>query len=222
MKQCVAAYSNFDAPTDGLGCFDSLFDYGKDAALLTTLDYVDALLLWGGADISPSLYKEQRYFNSGPTEPSPRDIFEWSLITEAVKNKKPIIGVCRGAQLLCAYAGGKLVQDVSGHQISHKITTHDGKNFLVNSYHHQMMYPYDVEHELLAFSTIKQSTRYEPEGLEYTSMMRKPSFEEAEVVYFPEINGFAIQCHPEWHTKDTPFNQWVLEQIISFCFKECK
>lgn len=220
MKQLVAAYSNFDAPKDGLGCFNTIFDYGKDAASLDSFNHVDALVLWGGADISPSFYKEDRIYSSGPINPTARDLYEWELIKEAVSMDIPIIGVCRGAQLLCAYAGGKLIQDVTGHQISHKLTTYDGETLLVNSYHHQMMYPYDVEHELLAWTTKKQATTYLPDTTEHAKHMLSPSFEEPEVVFFPEVRGFAVQCHPEWQQKTNPFNIWMDKQILSLCFKE--
>ena len=72
---------------------------------------VDVLLLCGGEDVDPSRYK---------TKPSPRlgevnlrrDAWEWLLLDEAVKRHLPVIGICRGCQLINVYFGGTLWQDL--------------------------------------------------------------------------------------------------------------
>lgn len=209
----IVGYSDYDCPTDGMGPFKELFEYSRNLRYQTSLTGLDAVLLWGGSDISPSLYKQERIPNSGPTQPSERDVFEWEIIKEAEKNKIPIIGVCRGAQILCAYAGGKLIQDVNNHQHNHDITTVDGKHFLVNSHHHQMLYPYEVDHELLAWTSKHQATSYKPESFKGSLALEKRLVKEPEVVYFPKIKGIGVQCHPEWHRKDHPFNEWLLQTI---------
>jgi gamma-glutamyl-gamma-aminobutyrate hydrolase PuuD len=208
------------APGDGMGPFRRIFDRGVNLAIVKDLSNIDAVLLWGGSDISPSLYDEARYRNSGPDSPTPRDIFEWSLIREADERGIPVIGICRGAQLMCAYVGGKLVQDVDNHNKSHSIATVDDKSFFVTSCHHQMMYPFDVEHEMLAWSSKHQSTVYNPKEKLYCQEMEKHFYKEPEVVFFPEIKGYGIQCHPEWHTEDDPFNAWIMESIVEKCFKD--
>ena len=65
------------------------------------------LILHGGADISPSLYGEPvSKLGGGCTTPSHRDQQEWDFIKVAVELGIPIVGICRGAQMLCAYDGG--------------------------------------------------------------------------------------------------------------------
>jgi anthranilate/para-aminobenzoate synthase component II len=212
-------------PHDGIGPFSAIFDQGQRLMYAKDLSECAAVVLWGGSDISPALYGEPRYHNSGPTEPSERDIFEWELCRQAVAQGIPIIGVCRGAQMLCAFAGGKLIQDVSGHHGNHATTCHTGETFVISSCHHQMLYPWDVDHEMLAWSTKKLSKDYQPSSHYTTANMKKPEYEEPEVVWFPEIKGFAIQCHPEWHggysgtaPDGQAFNKWVMEQILQHCF----
>lgn len=210
-------YSPFNNPISPspIFPFNDLFDGAANLMFLDSLNNVDAIVLWGGTDISSKLYNQPKHIkNSGPTFPSDRDLFEWQLMREAVEKKKPIIGVCRGAQIICAFAGGKLVQDCTGHGIEHQIDTYDDKSFYVTSSHHQMMYPFDVNHEMLAWSTRKLSYYYHGITTEEERKLTK----EPEVVYFPDINAMAIQCHPEWHTKDTAFNSWVIEQITNKCF----
>lgn len=181
--------------------------FGKGVNLYKQgLDGVDAVVIWGGADISPSLYNEPAIIGSGPKEPSKRDVIEWETVREAVARKILVIGICRGAQLLCAYAGGSLVQDVNGHHSEHFVETYTNSYLKVSSSHHQMMYPFNVEHQMLAWCS-------KPLSDTYSSGVVKPRPPlEPEVVWFPKIKGLAIQCHPEWHTT-TAFNEWMFMEI---------
>lgn len=213
-------------PYGGIGPFSALFDGGVRLIYEKDLNNVAAIVLWGGSDISPSLYDEKPFTNSGPSAPTERDLFEWELCRQAIEHNIPLIGVCRGAQLLCAFAGGKLIQNVTGHHSEHEIVCYTGETFLVSSSHHQMMFPYDVKHELLAWSSKKQSKVYQPSG-DMANRMNMPAFEETEAVYFPEINGFAVQCHPEWHNNNgiidkggIAFNKWMMDEIVQRCFNK--
>lgn len=220
MKSMTLGYAEY-GPTNGIGPFRALFNTRVNLRYANNLNACDAIVLWGGTDISPSLYNEVPYRYSGPAQPSDRDTFEWALIDAAVEKKIPIIGVCRGAQMLCAYAGGKLIQDVSGHSNgNHSISTENSGEFIITSCHHQMMYPYDVNHKLLAWSKIHRSNVYNPTDTQHSAELDKRLVQEPEVVYFPDINGFAIQCHPEWHTSgsEMAFNSWMLGQIKQLCF----
>lgn len=87
-------------------------------------DYVDALdglVLQGGADVSPLTYGEQ------PLRPQwegdrIRDMYEIDLLQEFVSAGKPVLGICRGLQLINVAFGGTLYQDISeqhSQEISH-------------------------------------------------------------------------------------------------------
>ena len=199
--------------------FDAVFDYGQDV-LKKGFDNIDALVLWGGTDIHPSYYKEKHHqFNQAPPFPSDRDRFEWKAMVYCKLHNIPIIGVCRGAQFLCAFAGGSLIQHVDGHNNgNHKMVTKDGESMYTTSAHHQMLYPYEVNHELLAWSQTKLASRYENgDGANTSAMFTQ---REPECVYFPEIRGLGIQGHPEWMNKDSRMVQWFNELIIEKLFNE--
>ena len=168
------------------------------------------LIVWGGADINPSLYNHPR---SVTVYTSPhRDAVEWPCMQKAVQLGIPIIGVCRGAQMLCALAGGFLIQDVSNHAgPNHAATTIDGSVIRVNSIHHQMMAGLEnVEHELLAWSSTPLSKYYTwKDDREY---IPPKGFVEPEMVYFPKVNGLAIQWHPEGMHEDSPATQFIMEK----------
>ena len=82
------------------------------------LDRIDGLILAGGADIDPASYGAERHPLTGATS-SERDSFEIALTRRAVERDMPVLGICRGMQLLNVAFGGTLIQHVPdevGHQ----------------------------------------------------------------------------------------------------------
>lgn len=73
---------------------------------------VDAVIIPGGLDIAPFLYGKEPHPKLGSTYPA-RDFFEYEIVKEAVKANKPVLGICRGAQIINAYYGGTLYQDLT-------------------------------------------------------------------------------------------------------------
>ncbi len=221
----IAGFSNVqgygNTPVGGIKGFYSLFTSGRDLDF-NSFEGIDALILWGGSDIGTELYGQPCYLGAQHSNnyASQRDLFEWHLMKEAKRRKIPIIGVCRGAQIMCAFAGGKLVQDVQGHHTAHEILTVNGEIFKnISSSHHQMLYPFDVPHEILAVTTDNLSSTYK--GLTDKEIETIKEKGEPEVVYFPDINGIGIQCHPEWHEHGgdgQKFNDWIQLEILTRLF----
>ena len=125
------------------------------------LDGMDGLLLSGGSDLDPGYYGEKPVPELGVTIPE-RDAFEMALLGHALKRKIPILGICRGMQVLNVALGGTLYQDLPsqmdhmvllGHrqetpkwQPTHEVEVDGGSKVAeimgadelkVNSYHHQ-------------------------------------------------------------------------------------
>ncbi|MFM0360480.1 gamma-glutamyl-gamma-aminobutyrate hydrolase family protein [Paraburkholderia sediminicola] len=121
--------------------------------------HLDGLLLQGGADVSPQSYAEQ---STSPEWPGDRvrDMYELELLHEFIESGKPVLGVCRGCQLINVAFGGTLYQDIAtdvptagAHvnenydQHRHSIHFPDGSTLanmfpgrreaIVNSIHHQ-------------------------------------------------------------------------------------
>lgn len=195
--------------------FDKVFNDCVDIS--ESIMGVSAVVFWGGQDIHPSYFKEGKHLRSqagsGPTN---RDIFEWKAMNYCKINHIPMIGVCRGAQLMTAFAGGKLISHVDGHHASHNMVTSEGEIISTTSCHHQMMYPFDIEHEILAHSEYGLSKTYENGRNEQMHVMQGKS--EPEVVFYPGINGLAIQGHPEWaiNSRFADYcNELVVELLVN-------
>lgn len=78
------------------------------------VDRLDGLLIAGGPDVDPVRYGAERDPRTGPPA-AERDAWELALIGAALEARVPLLGVCRGMQLLNVALGGTLVQHVDGH-----------------------------------------------------------------------------------------------------------
>jgi putative glutamine amidotransferase len=74
-------------------------------------EYLDGLILQGGADVSPRAYGEEPLRPDWAGDPV-RDAYELELIHEFLELGKPILGICRGMQLINVALGGSLYQDI--------------------------------------------------------------------------------------------------------------
>ena len=130
----------------------------NDIEVINTLDVeealkCDGLLLPGGGDMDPKYYGEEM---NGSDEPDRElDKAQWDVLDAFVKEKKPVLGICRGMQLINVYFGGSLYQDLktkdahsrkngvdSVHSVKSIVEDNlfenlYGNEFFVNSAHHQ-------------------------------------------------------------------------------------
>lgn len=171
----------------------------------------DAVIFSGGVDIDPAIYGEE--MGAMTQQPNKmRDERERIVFRRAQAAGAACIGVCRGAQFLCAVSGGKLIQHVTGHtSTTHNIlldlqaeANDDWMDILFPSAgdHHQMMWPHSVNnHVLLAYSKI-ESKIYCDYGKQLVNG-RQP-----EVVWFPDTRSLCIQGHPEWEKEKAVFPRY--------------
>lgn len=127
-----------------------------EESIKTQISLADALILSGGYDVNPKFYNEEASKNLGQIC-TKRDVYELKLIKYAILKNIPILGICRGLQILNVYFGGTLYQDINSlkNTIKHsqdkepKEEIHSVKlssklleifkqdEIMVNSFHHQ-------------------------------------------------------------------------------------
>lgn len=125
------------------------------------LQHIDGLLLTGGVDVDPLLFGDEPTFDMGRIDPN-RDFFELHLTKAALEKGLPILGICRGCQMLNIAAGGTIIQDIPSVLGRDKVIKHSQlaprwypthtveftagskleqifgtRNLSINSYHHQ-------------------------------------------------------------------------------------
>ena len=89
------------------------------------IDRVDGIVFSGGGDMDPALYRRQAHPKTGETD-SGRDHFEIALRRAAWERGMPVLGICRGIQLINVAFGGALIQDIpeeTGSTIEHYVRT---------------------------------------------------------------------------------------------------
>ena len=135
---------------------------------------MDGILISGGEDVNPIVYKEEPSRELGYVHPT-IDEFDIEAIKIALELKKPILGICRGLQILNVALGGSLYQDlkyIKGSYIKHsqEAKTYTGTHYinikessilyniikektLVNSYHHQSIKTLGSNLKVIAYSS---------------------------------------------------------------------
>ncbi|MBC8196054.1 MAG: gamma-glutamyl-gamma-aminobutyrate hydrolase family protein [Acidimicrobiia bacterium] len=177
-----------------------------DADPVDLLDHLDGLILPGGADIDPGRYGAESETDDFPPEPT-RDEQELALVNRAYELTVPILGICRGLQIINVYAGGTLHQDVAPHAGFDQPTTTEwhtvtfesgsvlggiyGAERPVNSLHHQ---------------TINRVG----DGLRVSARSPEGSIEGIEHTDLPIV---AVQWHPEMlpTRPSDPLFTWLVE-----------
>lgn len=151
-----------------------LLPIGAEQNLEQLSTIIDGLLLTGGYDVDPTNYEEEPHVKLEQVV-AERDELEMILIREILKHDKPILGICRGEQILNVTLGGTLYQDIEAqyereniqhfqqakrshqsHEVVVKKDTILGSivqqaNIKVNSFHHQAVK--DVAHALVVSGT---------------------------------------------------------------------
>lgn len=186
----------------------NIFKNTKAIANASQIKENDCLVLWGGEDIGTELYNEKPNKFACQYKASHRDLVELTCINKAIQLKIPIIGVCRGAQLLCVHQKGKLIQHVLNHTIRHKLYLNKEKTLIdTNSYHHQTMVPTE-DAEILAVSGNKCD-------IGWTENNVKLTIEIPEIVRWNKIRALGIQGHPEYSDAPDEFIAYTKQLILT-------
>jgi len=189
-----------------------------------SLDELDGVLFTGGGDIDPALYRQPRHAKTNDPD-APRDAFEFELANLALDRQVPMLGVCRGLQVINVAAGGTLIQDIPSevnHPQPHQIDTPlyaiaheiwvsrtsaladvmkeqlaDGETLQVNSRHHQAVKDTAAGFEVSATA---------PDGVVEAIERKGPQY------------CLAVQWHPENFWRTGEFRS-LFESFVAACDK---
>jgi putative glutamine amidotransferase len=175
----------------------------------SSLGGLDGLLLPGGWDVNPALYGEKPDAKVGDIDPE-LDETELILFKDARQRQLPVLGICRGQQVINVAMGGTLLQHLEGHEVrahgrkhlAHRASVDpaselgraaEGTEIQVNSLHHQ------------AVGTLAP-------GLKQTA-----TGEDGTVEGLETDDGLivAVQCHPEELTGDLPWASKLFERFVN-------
>lgn len=88
----------------------------KYSAIKQQMSSARGLLLVGGSDINPQIYGQQALSTTEVTDHD-RDSIELQVLEMAFQMGIPILGICRGAQMMAVSRGGQLIQHIEGHSV---------------------------------------------------------------------------------------------------------
>jgi len=181
----------------------------------------DGFVLTGGVDTHPSFYNGKTIYNNSPsTFQIERDYFEEKIYRYSQLNKLPVLGICRGMQLINVLEGGKLIQDLDNGNERHRKEESDKIHSIitetssllhqvsgslsgrVNSAHHQAIDPGGIGDNLMA-NAYDDDERI-IEGLEFKNKTDKAFM-------------LCVQWHPERinNKEENPFSANLKKEFLT-------
>lgn len=194
------------------------------AEAVKTLRSCHALLMTGGEDVWPGWYRKAHDTTRCTEMNLSRDTLDFTLIRRALENELPVLGICRGHQIMNVILGGTLIidipEDVSGHvphqcndylHCNHLVTVREGTllsritgtiSDSVTTNHHQA-----IEKPAPGIRIGSSSPDGVPESMEWVDMDSKPFL-------------LGVQWHPERMEHENPFSgalaRYFLDQAYQY------
>ena len=184
------------------------------------VDICDGILFSGGEDLHPELYGKPEYVEEyGLKEIIPaRDRFEYEVIQRALSEKKPVLGICRGLQLINVFLGGTLVPDIPA--VFHS-TDHGKKNGLDQT-HTVRVEPGSLLHQICGQELGTVNSAHHQSADRPADSLKIVAFSEpgiAEALEWKEPAGkswlLMVQWHPERMTDlSSPFSSFLKNEFL--------
>lgn len=208
--------SRYIAALRRAGARVALLPWRPDMAGVWAAAY-DGFLLPGGGDLDPKYFGQKPI--PGAQKPNPvRDEAELSLIYAVRAAGKPMLGICRGAQMLNAALGGTLVQDIAAQRPEGIPENHSDSPHRFRPDHPAIVEPGTMLHEILGVDRLLTNSCHHQAcdaiapGLRASAHSPAGLVEAIESVSGPFVLG--IQWHPEATAAHDPLQQAIFDALI--------
>jgi putative glutamine amidotransferase len=175
---------------------------------------LDGLILSGGTDINPTLYGANKDAHNTPLD-TKRDTFELEMIDKAYKKQIPILGICRGAQLINIYFKGTLYPSILelDQYIIHKNSIFPIKSAFIKRLSN--LFAITKKKEIVINSIHNQAINKVGDDLQVSACHDK-IIEAIEKENYPFLLG--VQWHPEYliYLKE---HRLIFDKFTEFCIK---
>jgi putative glutamine amidotransferase len=189
---------------------------GAQFSNLDDLKKCQGLLLTGGEDIHPRFYGKDIRYENAPTEyEEERDEFEIKAFQYAEEHRMPVLGICRGLQLINCVKGGILKQDLAALNETHKRISQDDK------VHDVLVVPSSSLQQIVGLQRSKVNSSHHQaieqlgEQLKVNSLALDGTIEGIESENSSNPFLLAVQWHPErMIDQQNPLSKKIKEAFI--------
>lgn len=198
--------------------------YEDMEALAATLERIDGLLLSGGADMNPLLMGEEPVPGLGGICPQ-RDKAELWLIRMAYNRQIPIMGICRGIQMLACALGGSVIQDLNSQYKEESLIKHSQQLAREYASHTVRIEENSLLHEIIGETQLAVNSFHHQAVCETGSCLKVSARAKDGVIEAIESTEhksvLGVQWHPECFILNgdncmMPLFEWLVKEAVSF------
>lgn len=231
-KAVIGVMPLYDDEKDSIWMLQGYFDALKAAGAIPVMlplhldegeleqinSFFDGWLFTGGHDVNPNIYGEIPTNKCGIIN-NDRDKLEKAVFDMAMAEDKPILGICRGIQIINAFMGGTLYQDLESERASdiehHMEPPYDRTQHMVSIITDSPLYNLIGDSEIGVNSYHHQAIKKLGRGLEVMAVSEDGLIE---AVYSADKKFlWAIQWHPEFSYKTDDNSMKIINTFVKAC-----